>query len=280
MRIDAHHHFWRLDRGDYGWLTPDLTGLYRDYLPADVAPLLASARIDRTILVQAAPTEAETDYLLGLAEQSNTIAGVVGWTDFEAPDAAHRIAALAARPGLVGLRPMIQDIAADDWMLSPLIAPALRAMAEAGLTLDALVKPRHLTILREFIARNPALDIVIDHAAKPNIAAGEIDDWARDMRMLASQTRAACKLSGLATEAAPGWTVETLRPYVDVLLEAFGADRLTWGSDWPVLNLNGDYARWLDAAEQLTAGLSGDERDAIFGRTAAVFYGIEPAQLG
>ena len=275
MRIDAHHHFWRLDRGDYGWLTRDLTGLYRDYLPADMAPLLASARIDRTILVQAAPTEAETDFLLGLADRTEHIAGVVGWTDFEAPDAAHRIAALAARPGLVGLRPMIQDIAADDWMLRPAIAPALKAMAEEGLVFDALVLPRHLKILREFIARNPALDIVIDHAAKPNIATGEIDNWARDMRMLARETMAVCKLSGLATEAAPGWTVDTLRPYVEVLLDAFGADRLMWGSDWPVLNLNGGYARWLDAAEQLTAGLSTGEREAIFGRTAAIFYGIE-----
>jgi len=275
MRIDAHHHFWRLDRGDYGWLTRDLTGLYRDYLPADMAPLLASARIDRTILVQAAPTEAETDFLLGLADRTEHIAGVVGWTDFEAPDAAHRIAALAARPGLVGLRPMIQDIAADDWMLRPAIAPALKAMAEEGLVFDALVLPRHLKILREFIARNPALDIVIDHAAKPNIATGEIDNWARDMRMLARETMAVCKLSGLATEAAPGWTVDTLRPYVEVLLDAFGADRLMWGSDWPVLNLNGGYARWLDAAEQLTAGLSTGEREAVFGRTAAIFYGIE-----
>ena len=279
MRIDAHHHFWRLDRGDYGWLSPDLAALYRDYLPADMAPLLARARIDRTILVQAAPTEAETDFLLGLADQTDDIAGVVGWTDFEAPDAAHRIAALAARPGLVGLRPMIQDIAADDWMLSPAVAPALRAMAEEGPTFDALVMPPHLTILREFIARNPALDVVIDHAAKPDIAAGEIDDWARNMRRLGRETRAACKLSGLATEAAPGWTADTLRPYVDVLLEAFGAYRLMWGSDWPVLNLNGDYARWLDAAEQLTAGLSADEREAVFGRTAAVFYGVERATI-
>ena len=147
---------------------------------------------------------------------------------------------------------MIQDIAADDWMLSPTIAPALRAMADEGLTFDALVTPQHLRVLREFVARNPALDVVIDHAAKPNIAAGEIDDWARDMRMLGRETLVTCKLSGLVTEAAPGWTVETLKPYVDVLIEAFGADRLMWGSDWPVLNLNGDYARWLDAAERLT----------------------------
>jgi len=275
MRIDAHQHFWRLARGDYGWLTADLAAIHRDYEPADLAPLLKAARIDRTVLVQAAPSHAETEFLLHLAETADFVAGVVGWTDFEAEDAAHRIAALAAREKLVGLRPMIQDIPDPRWMLNEATRPAIEAMAEEGLTFDALVMPRHLPILGEFAARHPGLDIVIDHAAKPDIAAGAFDVWARDMRALAAQTRLVCKLSGLATEAAPGWSTETLRPYVEVLIEAFGADRLMWGSDWPVLNLNGDYAAWLNAAETLLAGLSEAEREAIFGGTANVFYGLD-----
>ena len=203
------------------------------------------------------------------------VAGVVGWVDFEAPDAAHRIAALAARPKLVGLRPMIQDLPDDRWMLGEAIAPALQAMADEGLTFDALVFPRHLPVLHEFARRYPGLDIVIDHGAKPDIAGGVLDDWARDMRAIASETRLVCKLSGLVTEAGPGWSVESLKPYVDVLVEAFGADRLMWGSDWPVVNLAGSYAAWRGAAEALLASRSDDERAAIFGQTASVFYGLD-----
>ncbi|HLK24143.1 MAG TPA: amidohydrolase family protein [Caulobacteraceae bacterium] len=275
MRVDAHQHFWRLERGDYGWLTPDLQPIHRDFGPDDLRPLTAAVGVEKTVLVQAAPTEAETDFLLRLAADEPLVAGVVGWVDFAAPDAAHRIAALAARPKLIGLRPMIQDLPDDRWMLSDAIAPALAAMADEGLTFDALVLPRHLPILREFAARHPALDIVIDHGAKPEIAKDALDGWARDMRAIAAETRLVCKLSGLVTEAAPGWTAETLRPYVEVLLEAFGADRLMWGSDWPVVNLNGSYAGWWGAAEALLVDLSGDERDAILGGTASVFYGLD-----
>jgi L-fuconolactonase len=275
MRIDSHQHFWRLARGDYGWLTAEFAPIYRDHEPADLEPLLKSAGIDRTVLVQASPTDAETDFLLRLAETTDFVAGVVGWVDFDAHDAGHRIAALAARPKLLGLRPMIQDLPDDRWMLSDAIQPALKAMADEGLTFDALVKPRHLPILSEFAASHPALDIVIDHAAKPDIAAGELADWARDIRRLAAETRLVCKLSGLVTEAGPSWSAETLRPYVDVLVEAFGADRLMWGSDWPVLNLNGSYAAWMSAAETLLGDLSDTEREAIFGGTASVFYGLD-----
>jgi L-fuconolactonase len=275
MRVDSHQHFWLLARGDYGWLTSEVAAIHRDHTPTDLEPLLRAARIGRTVLVQAAPTAAETDFLLRLAETTPFVAGVVGWVDFEADDAAHRVAALAARPKLVGLRPMIQDLADDRWMLGAAIRPAVAAMADEGLTFDALIRPRHIPILGEFAALYPALDIVIDHAAKPDIAAGGLGDWARDIRKLAAETRLVCKLSGLVTEAAPGWSAQTLRPYVDVLLEAFGADRLMWGSDWPVLNLNGDYAAWMAAAEQLLEGLSDTEREAIFGGTASVFYGLE-----
>lgn len=275
MRVDAHQHFWRLDRGDYGWLTPeDTPRLYRDYLPADLAPLLADARIQRTVLVQAAESVAETEFLLAVADATPFVAGVVGWADFENPLAAGEIFRLAENPHLVGMRPMLQDLADAEWILRDAVQPAIRATAAAGLRFDALIKPPQLAAIRTFLARYPDLPVVIDHGAKPPIAAGGLEDWAGHMRGIARDTHAVCKLSGLATEAASGWTVETLRPYVDVLLDAFGPSRLMFGSDWPVLTNNGDYPGWLAAAEALTAGLSEADRGRVFGGTAARFYGI------
>ncbi|NBB15446.1 amidohydrolase family protein [Caulobacter sp. SLTY] len=275
MRIDAHQHFWRLLRGDYGWLTESFGPIYRDFLPEDLRPLIAAEGISRTVLVQAAPSIAETDFLLDLAEREPLVAGVVGWTDLEAPGAADDIRRLAERPALLGLRPMIQDIPDDGWMLRPTLAPALRAMVDGGLAFDALVKPQHLANLRRFLASYPDLRVVVDHGGKPDIAGGGFPAWAEAMRTIAKESKAVCKLSGLVTEAAPGWTPEDLRPYVDVLLEAFGPARLMWGSDWPVLNLNGDYRGWLRTAEALLAGLSEAELELVFGGVAKTFYRLE-----
>lgn len=274
MRIDSHQHFWRLLRGDYGWLTEDSGPIYRDFGPDDLRPLLAAADISRTVLVQAAPTADETAFLLDIAAREPFVAGVVGWTDLEAPDAADAVRRLAQNPALLGLRPMVQDMSDDCWMLRPVLVPSLSAMIGSGLTFDALVKPRHLATLRRFLALYPDLRVVLDHAGKPDIAAGEFPVWAEAIRLIARESAAVCKLSGLATEAAQGWTVEDLRPYVDVLLDAFGPARLMWGSDWPVLNLNGDYAGWLSAAETLLAGLSEAERAMVFGGVAQNFYGV------
>jgi len=275
MRVDAHQHFWRVDRGDYGWLTAkDHPKIARDFLAADLEPLLAAARIDKTVLVQAAPSEAETQFLLDLAAATPFVAGVVGWTDFDAPDAAARIARLCANRKLLGLRPMVQDILDDEWLLNPELARVFDAMQRGELTFDALVKPRHLPALAEFLERNPDLPVVIDHGAKPDIAHAGLDMWSTYMRHIARETKAYCKLSGLATEAGPGWSAATLKLYVDVLLESFGPARLMWGSDWPVLNEAGDYAQWLAAAETLTKHLSAQDREAIFGGTAAKFYGL------
>ena len=273
-RIDAHHHLWRLSRGDYGWLTPDLAAIHRDFGLEDLEPLLRQAGIDQTILVQAAPTRAETDYLLDVAARSALIAAVVGWVDFEAPDAADQVRALAARPKLKGLRPMIQDIEDDGWMMRLDLEPAITAMVANGLTFDALLKPRHLPILPSFADRHPDLAVVIDHAAKPDIAGGDITGWARDIRAVAAQTPGKCKLSGLMTEARPGCSIEDLHPVFDVLIDAFGAERLMWGSDWPVLNLNGAYDVWHDAALALTRDLPASDQDWIFGGTAEAFYGL------
>jgi L-fuconolactonase len=272
MRIDAHHHLWTLARGDYGWLTSDLAPIYRDFSLADLAPHLAAAGIEGTILVQAAPTEAETMFLLGIAENAEVVRGVVGWTDFDAAYAMPRIDVLAARKLLVGLRPMVHDIADDDWLLGPALVPLLRAMAGYGLVFDALVKPRHLPRLLRVIDSHPDLQFVLDHCGKPQLATGEIAVWQRDIALLAERPNIVCKLSGLATEAAPDWQIADLRQAVDHVLACFGSGRLLWGSDWPVVNLAGGYAKWLAAARALLADLSQDEKADVFGNNAARIY--------
>ena len=275
MRIDAHQHFWRIDRGDYGWLSQELfPNLYRDFLPADLAPLIGKGGIDRTILIQAAESIAETEFMLALAAETPFVAGVVGWVDFASPEAPDEIARLAGNPLLKGFRPMLQDLPDNDWILKAEVEPAVEALIANGLRFDALINPPQLPAIRRFLDRHPDLPVVIDHGAKPEIAAGRIDDWAGHIRAIARDSRAVCKLSGIATEAAPGWSVETMRPYAEVLLEAFGPSRLMFASDWPVLTENGDYLGWLATVEALTAHLSPAEKERVFGGTAAAFYGI------
>ncbi len=272
MRIDAHHHLWTLARGDYGWLTPALAPIYRDFQLPDLAPHLSAAGIAGTILVQAAPTEAETMFLLDVAESADLVRGVVGWTDFDAADGVARIDALAARTLLVGLRPMVQDIDDDDWLLGPALAPQLAAMARNRLVFDALVLPRHLPKLLQVIGKHPDLTFVLDHCGKPRLATGEIAMWQRDIVRLAEHPNIVCKLSGLVTEAAPDWQIADLRQATDHVLACFGPRRLLWGSDWPVVNLAGGYTRWFAAAGALLADLSPDEKADIFGGNAARIY--------
>lgn len=275
MKIDAHQHFWALDRGDYGWLTQDLLAIYRDFGPGDLAPLLKDAGIGGTVLVQAAPTEAETAYLLSLADTNPMIKGVVGWVDFDSPNAPARIAELARHKMLVGLRPMIQDIPDPDWMLSPHLTSAFRAMVRHGLVFDALTLPKHLKNLSALLAQHPDLSCVIDHGSKPDIASGAFDVWAADMAHLADATNARVKLSGLVTEAAKDWRTEDLRPYTDHLIAHFGAARVIWGSDWPVATLASTYARWWDTTRDLLETLPETDRTAILGLNAVDFYRLE-----
>ncbi|MEH2506570.1 L-fuconolactonase [Bradyrhizobium sp. AZCC 1578] len=272
MRIDAHHHLWTLARGDYGWLTPALAPIYRDFSLSELAPHLAAATIDGTILVQAAPTEAETMFLLDIAEKTPLVRGVVGWTDFDAADATARIDALAGRKLLVGLRPMVQDLPDDDWLLRPALAPLLAAMARNSLVFDALVLPRHLPRLLRLVDDHPDLQFVLDHCAKPRLANGELATWQDDIASIATRPNIVCKLSGLATEASPDWQIADLRKAVDHVLACFGPHRLLWGSDWPVVNLAGGYEKWFAAAEILLAGVSPDEKAAVFGGNAARIY--------
>lgn len=282
LRIDAHQHFWQPARGDYGWLTPELKPLYRDFGPTDLAPLMAATRIDRSIVVQAAPTIAETEFLLDLAAKTPSVAGVVGWAPLDASDAARLVRGLAERPGLVGLRPMLQDLPDDAWMLRPELAPALLAMSQCGLAFDALVKPRHLAALLAFVDRYPELRVVIDHGAKPAIPkAGKhwigFDGWREAIARLAERPQVFCKLSGLATEAMPGFAMSDLAPFAACLFDAFGPERVMWGSDWPVVTLATGYVEWHDAALGLVESLSVSERVQVFGGAAAAFYRLSQA---
>jgi L-fuconolactonase len=197
---------------------------------------------------------------------------VVGWTEFAAPGADATIARLAADPLLVGLRPMVQDMDDDDWLMRAELAPAFDAMIAHQLVFDALLKPRHLRRLIAVLERYPKLRVVVDHAAKPAIGSGDDAAWRSDVAAVAQFSNVACKLSGLVTEAPSNWTVDDLRPYVEHLLTCFGAERLIWGSDWPVVNLAADYRRWISTAEQLMAGLDASAQSRVFGGNAVGMY--------
>jgi L-fuconolactonase len=271
VRIDAHQHFWCLSRGGYDWLTPELKILYRDFLPPDLTLELKNNKIDGTILVQADSSIEETEYLLTLADQNSFIKGVVGWVDFEAASAVDDISKLAQNPKLLGLRPMIQDIPDPNWMLNKKLKPAFEAMIAHDLTFDALTLPIHLDNLYTLLSDLPELRVVIDHASKPDIKNSLFDSWAEKMTLLARNTNAYCKFSGLVTEAQKKWTIKDLQPYVDLLLKEFGSKRLIWGSDWPVCLLATDYTTWLETALKLV-DTSNQEIEAIFGNNALQAY--------
>lgn len=276
-RVDAHQHFWRLSRGDYGWLTSDLAPLYRDFEPADLAPRLVEAGIDASVAVQAAPSVAETRFLLELADATSWIAGVVGWIDMEAADSVDSLMQLAYHPNLCGIRPMIQDIGDPAWMLGERLRPVFDALTAETLCFDALVRPEHLPNLAILLNEHPQMRVIIDHGAKPAIASGEFEAWAAAIACIASETEALCKLSGLVTEASDDWTPDSLRRYVDWLLETFGPGRLVWGSDWPVVHLASDYAGWRACSLELLEHLTDSERDAILGGNAIRFYDLDIA---
>jgi L-fuconolactonase len=277
-RIDAHQHYWSLAHQDYGWLqdTPALHAIHRDFSPADLAPLLERSRIDGTVLVQAAPSEAETWRLLALAAQpASRVRAVVGWTDLAAADAPQRIRRLAQEPLLKGLRPMLQDLADPNWILGAQLRPAIETMIELDLGLDLLIKPHQLDAALAFALQHPSLRMVIDHAAKPGIADRAVEPWATQIARFAEETQVRCKLSGLATEAGPDWDADALRPYVDHLLACFGPSRLMWGSDWPVLELAAGYLQWEAVSRELLKALPPSEQEQVWGTNAAAFYGIK-----
>lgn len=267
--IDAHFHVWQLARGDYGWLTPAMGVIHRDVSVADWRAASAPCGVAGGVLVQAAPTEAETRFLLQQARDANDVLGVVGWVDLLAHDAPARITDLARQPKLKALRPMLQDIPDPDWILKDALLPAFEAMLRCELAFDALVKPVHLPRIAALARRHPALRIVIDHAAKPDIAHGQWSDWIVALEPLAQMPLVVCKLSGLWNEAGTQAPVEALAPYARHVLTRFGASRVMWGSDWPVLECAGDYATWHAAARGWVAPA---DHAQVFEGVARRFY--------
>ena len=279
MIVDAHHHLWDPARRDYPWMTGDAAALRRpiglDDLRATVEPLGVVA----TVAVQAASTEEETVELLALAAASGgLVAGVVGWIDLTAPDVGERLAALREAPGgerLVGIRHAVHDEPDPGWLEREDVARGLRAVAQAGLPYDLLLFPEHLPAAARIAAALPELRLVVDHGAKPHIAAREREPWSTDLAALAAHERVHCKLSGLVTEAdRRDWREQDVESYAERLLELFGPERLMFGSDWPVCTLAASYGEVLDLARSALAGLGAAEQDAVLAGTARRFYGL------
>lgn len=275
--IDAHHHLWELSRADYGWIgdgsDPAVAPIERNYLVEDYRALAAANGIAGSIVVQAAQTVAETRWLLEQAHASGgLIKGVVGWIDMAATNAADVLHDLAQDPLLRSIRPMLQEIPDVEWVLQAKLEPALRAVMERDLSFDLLVRPPHLKAALTLLTRHPGLRAIVDHGGKPDIANGMWQPWADDMRRIARETPAYCKLSGLVTEARPGWKSADLRRYAAHLVECFGVERVVWGSDWPVMLINADYPGWLAAAKQFIAAHSRADQMAILSDNAVRFY--------
>ncbi|MEU6412739.1 amidohydrolase family protein [Microbispora sp. NPDC046933] len=278
-RIDAHHHIWDLSRRPQTWLDPpEMSPVRRDFTLSDYADAAAGAGIGTSVLVQVLPDAEETREFLSTAARSDVVAAVVGWADLTRPDLAAELAALAASPGgdlLRGIRHLVQGEPDPRWLARNDVRRGLRQVAAAGLSYDLLVLPHQLPAAIETVRALPELSFVLDHVAKPPIARGGMDPWAGLIRELAASPNVTCKLSGMITEARwDDWDAARLRPYAEVVLDAFGPDRLMFGSDWPVCLLAGSLPAWAGAADTLLAGagLSPGERDAVFRGTAARVY--------
>ncbi len=266
--IDSHQHFWQLGRFDYPWMSRDLGVLYRDYLPNDLAPILNQNGIDQTVLVQASNSVQETRWLLELADANPFIAGVVGWVDL-----MNAGIELCAHPKFKGVRHLVESEPADDWLTQPAVLAGLNKLSTRGYTYDLLVHTRHLRYVPQVAESCPELQFVVDHLAKPPIARNEVKEWAEAMKPIAAFPNIHCKLSGLVTEANwTSWQTEDLRPYVEEALRLFGADRMMFGSDYPVCLLASSYDRVLGSFQELLKDLGDEDRDKIFSTNAQRFY--------
>lgn len=276
MVIDSHHHFWRYTDEEYGWIPPAWSALRRDFVPADLATEIAVAGVDGVVSVQARQSLVETNWLLDLAAGHAFVRGVVGWIPLVAPDVeAHldRLAAHHASAKLRALRHVLQAEPDDAYMLREDFNHGIRSLTRRGLAYDILILERHLTHSITFVDRHPGQVFVLDHIAKPRIAAEELEPWAANIRELALRPNVACKISGMVTEAdVANWTPARLQPYFDVVLDAFGPSRLLFGTDWPVCLAGVGYARWKQTVENWIAPLSIAERAAILGENAQRIY--------
>jgi len=274
MRIDGHQHFWKATRGDYHWMDPSVPILCRDYLPGDLRPHLVKHGIARTIVVQAAQTVEETDFLLELAAQNPFIAGVVGWLDMESPDFPRQFELHRKNPRFIGLRPMLQDISDSQWIVRPQVLKSLQLIADADFPFEFLTYTRHLPYVLQALESVGPLRAVIDHISKPEIREGKLEPWKQLMAQAAQHENLYCKLSGMITEADPRhWSADDLRPYIEHTVDCFGWDRVIFGSDWPVCLLAGSYDQVVQALiEVLRPRMDAKSEGKLFGVNAIDFY--------
>ena len=275
MRIDSHQHFWRYDPVEYGWMDERMDVVKADHLPSELAPHLVEHEFDGCIAVQARQTLAENDLLLGLARESDFVRGVVGWVELCSPDVAAQLDALADEEQLVGIRHVVQDEPDDEFLLRADFQRGIAALAGRGLVYDVLIYPKQLPAALRFVERFPEQPMVLDHIAKPLVAQQRLEPWSYAMRELGKNEHLSCKVSGLITEADwEHWQPEDFLPYFEVVREAFGEERLLYGSDWPMCRLAGDYDRVVELAEVFASELSAAGRAAFFGENAARVYGL------
>lgn len=273
MRLDAHHHFWRYNPTEFDWIDDDMAAIRRDFLPADLAAEIQDSGIDGVVSVQARQCLAETAWLLELASRHTFIRGVVGWVPLIAPDARAILLRCAANPKLRAVRHVLQGEPAPDYMLRPDFNRGISALKEFDLTYDLLILERQVPQTLSFVDLHPQQRFVLDHIAKPRIRNGLISPWRENLRELARRPNVWCKLSGVVTEADyKAWTPAGIRPYLDAALEAFGASRVMFGSDWPVCRVACDYRRWVQLVQEFVAPLSATEQAAIFGGNAVNAY--------
>ncbi len=273
--IDAHQHYWRFDPVRDSWITEEMAVLRRDFLPTDAAPLLESAGIDGVVAVQADQSEAETDFLLGLAAAHPFILGVVGWVDLRASDLADRLARWKGQPLLKGFRHIAQA-EPDDFLARDEVVAGVTELGRWGYSFDLLVYPHQLDAAERLVARVPGVRFVLDHCAKPPIGGDGLGAWQAGLVRLASHPHVSCKLSGLVTEVRTAeWDATDIVPILDAALEAFGPDRLMFGGDWPVCLLRASYGEVADTVLRWTEALGVDDRDAILGGTARRAYRLE-----
>lgn len=274
MRIDSHQHYWKAERGDYHWMSPAVPILCRDYLPSDLRPSLLRHGIEKTIVVQAAQTVAETDFLLELATTNDSVAGIIGWLDMEAPAFIEQFEKYIKHPKFLGLRPMLQDLPDDRWILRPQVISALEYVAETDVPFEFLTYPRHLPFMLEVLQSIPHLRAAIDHISKPEIRVGRLEPWKYWISHLARYSNLFCKLSGMITEADhQHWSIDDLRPYVEHVIDCFGTDRVMFGSDWPVCLQAGSYDQVIGALEEILSARCSEELERkVFGDNAVSFY--------
>ena len=276
MRIDAHQHFWRYDAAEYGWIDDSMAALRRDFLPPDSVQAMATAGFDACVAVQARQTLDETRWLLSLADAHPSIAGVVGWIDLQSDSVAAQLQEASRHRKLVGIRHIVQSEPDDRFLLRPDFCRGIAQLADFDLAYDILIYSRHLPVAAEFVARFPRQRFVLDHLAKPPIRLGEIAEWERGIRRLAAFPNVCAKVSGLVTEADwQRWTPAQIEPYLEVAFDAFGAERLMIGSDWPVCLVAADYARAMQVVLDYVAKLPAVDRDALLGGNATRFWRLD-----